>query len=50
METSQGFAAVFPVTPYGMDKDEAMRPSTASANVRRTVHQIMNVIRISGNE
>ncbi|HIS22298.1 MAG TPA: glycerate kinase [Candidatus Cryptobacteroides intestinipullorum] len=50
METSQGFAAVFPVTPYGMDKDEAMRPSTSSANVRRTVHQIMNVIRISGNE
>jgi len=41
----QGFAAVFPITPGPISLETAMLPEVATDNIRRTVTQIMNVIK-----
>lgn len=50
LEGNSGFTAVFPVSPGNIPAEEAMQPAVAAANVRRTVTQIMNVIKMSRNE
>ena len=41
-----GFCAAFPIVPGPISIEEAMRPEIASANIERTVGQIMRVFKI----
>ena len=46
-EDIDGFESILPVTPAGMPISEAMKPETASANVRNTVRHIMKTYTLS---
>lgn len=39
-----GFAAVLPIVPEPQSLDEAMRPATAKANLRRTARQLLSLL------
>ena len=46
--TAAGFAAVLPIIPAPCTLEEAMRPATARANLRRTAATILSLLRLPG--